>query len=178
MQKKKSRSNRLAICSCLTALSVVILIIGSYLGVAIYAAPLLAAMPLLPIAIEYGSGWALSSYAAAAMLALMLCADKELALVYAFFCWYPAVMPRIYKIRSPLLRTALRLGLYCICALSMYAGIMKLLGLNADLNANTRLINAALFASGALIFLLADRVYLVALHLWNTRFRPSLKDIL
>ena len=178
MQKKRSSSNRLAICSCLTALSVVVLIIGSWLGVAIYAAPLLAAMPLLPLAMEYGTGWALSSYAAASMLALMLCADKELALVYAFFCWYPALMPRIYRLRSPLLRTLVRLALYSVCALTMYAGIMELLGLNADLNANTRLLNAALFAAGALIFLLADRVYLVALHLWKTRFRPSMKDLL
>ena len=56
---------------------------------------------LLPVLEELGTKAAGTSYAAAAILALLLAPDRETAFVYLFFGWYPILRPRIAALPLP-----------------------------------------------------------------------------
>ena len=99
----RRQSRKMALCGMMTALSAAVLSTGSLIPFATFAGPMLAMLCLLPILHDWGAKYALMVYAAAAVLALMLCADKELALFYAFLGWYPAVRPRLAPLPRPLL---------------------------------------------------------------------------
>ena len=79
----RRQSRKMALCGMMTALSAAVLSTGSFIPFATFAGPMLAMLCLLPILHDWGAKYALMVYAAAAVLALMLCADKELALFYA-----------------------------------------------------------------------------------------------
>ena len=100
----RQQSRRMALGGAMAALTVVILSLGSLVPLATFACPLLAMVCLIPLVCRYGPGAALTVYAGAGILSLFLCADKELAFLYAFLGWYPALRPRLERLASKLLR--------------------------------------------------------------------------
>ena len=90
----RQQSRRMSLGGVMAALTVVILSLGSLVPLATFACPLLAMVCLIPLVCRYGPGAALTVYAGAGILSLFLCADKELAFLYAFLGWYPALRPR------------------------------------------------------------------------------------
>ena len=91
----RQQSRRMSLGGVMAALTVVILSLGSLVPLATFACPLLAMVCLIPLVCRYGPGAALTVYAGAGILSLFLCADKELAFLYAFLGWYPALRPRL-----------------------------------------------------------------------------------
>ena len=89
------RSRWTALCGVSAALGTALLLLGGLIPGATYCAPLLGMLPLIPCMEEYGRGAALSVYAVTAALAVLLVPDKELACVYLFFGYYPALRPAI-----------------------------------------------------------------------------------
>ena len=108
----RQQSRRMALGGVMAALTVVILSLGSLVPLATFACPLLAMVCLIPLVCRYGPGAALTVYAGAGILSLFLCADKELAFLYAFLGWYPALRPRLEGLASKLLRTAVKCLLF------------------------------------------------------------------
>ena len=82
----------------LTALAVVLMISAGAMGIGTFAGPVLAMAALLPVLEEYGPKAAALTYAAAAILALLLVPEPELAMVYAAFGWYPILRPRLDRL--------------------------------------------------------------------------------
>ncbi|MDO4315241.1 MAG: hypothetical protein Q4C45_05640 [Oscillospiraceae bacterium] len=164
-------SRQMALCGVLTALAVVILLLGGATGIGTFAAPVLAMAALLPVLEEYGAKSAGTAYGAAALLALLLAPDRELALVYAGFGWYPILRPRIARISSRLARTAARLVICNGVILVLYGALLRLLGLTADLAGASRVMNAALLVLGNLVFLLLDVVLARLTNLWRRKLR-------
>ena len=72
LHMKNTQSRRIALCGVLAALTVVILLVGTALGIGTYAAPMLASFLLIPTLVEYGPRAALTKYGAAAVLGLHL----------------------------------------------------------------------------------------------------------
>ena len=70
----------------LSALSVVVLLVGNVLQIGTYAAPMLASFLLIPVLEDYGKKYALLLYAVVSLLSLFLVPDKELVL-FMFWCW-------------------------------------------------------------------------------------------
>ena len=168
----KGQSRKIALCGVLCALSVVILLLGGLLAVAIYCAPLLAMAVLLPVLEEYGPGTAGAAYGAVALLALLLVPDRETALVYVCFGWYPILRPRIAALPSLPVRLVCRLG---VCGLSMfllYGVTIRLLGLTAvteELGGGW--LTAALAVMGCAVFLLLDLALGRLTVLWRRKMR-------
>ena len=168
----KEQSRKIALCGVLCALAVVILLLGGLLAVAIYCAPLLAMAVLLPVLEEYGPGTAGAAYGAVAILALLLVPDRETALVYVFFGWYPLLRPRIAALPSLPVRLVCRLG---VCGLSMfllYGVTIRLLGLTAvteELGGGW--LTAALAVMGCAVFLLLDLALGRLTVLWRRKLR-------
>ena len=168
----REQSRKVALCGVLCGLAVVVLLLGGLFAPAVYCAPLLAMAVLLPVLEEYGPGTAGAAYGAVAILALLLVPDRETALVYVFFGWYPILRPRIAALPSLPVRLVCRLG---VCGLSMfllYGVTIRLLGLTAvteELGGGW--LTAALAAMGCAMFLLLDLALGRLTVLWRRKLR-------
>ena len=168
----REQSRKVALCGVLCGLAVVVLLLGGLFSLAVYCAPLLAMAVLLPVLEEYGPGTAGAAYGAVAILALLLVPDRETALVYVFFGWYPLLRPRIAALPSLPVRLVCRLG---VCGLSMfllYGVTIRLLGLTAvteELGGGW--LTAALAAMGCAVFLLLDLALGRLTVLWRRKRR-------
>ncbi|MDD3347698.1 hypothetical protein [Oscillibacter sp.] len=165
------KGREIALCGLLTALAETLLLLGGILPLATFCAPLLAMAVLLPVLEEYGCRAAAAAYGAAAILSLVLVADKETALVFVFFGWYPLLRPRIARLPSPLLRTAARLAVCTGLIAALYGLTLHLLGLTADLEGGSRLMNCLLLVLGNATFLAMDVVLARLTLLWHTKLR-------
>ena len=168
----REQSRKVALCGVLCGLAVVVLLLGGLFAPAVYCAPLLAMAVLLPVLEEYGPGTAGAAYGAVAILALLLVPDRETALVYVFFGWYPILRPRIAALPSLPVRLVCRLG---VCGLSMfllYGVTIRLLGLTAvteELGGGW--LTAALAVMGCAVFLLLDLALGRLTVLWRRKLR-------
>ena len=168
----REQSRKVALCGVLCGLAVVVLLLGGLFSLAVYCAPLLAMAVLLPVLEEYGPGTAGAAYGAVAILALLLVPDRETALVYVFFGWYPLLRPRIAALPSLPVRLVCRLG---VCGLSMfllYGVTIRLLGLTAvteELGGGW--LTAALAVMGCAVFLLLDLALGRPTVLWRRKLR-------
>ena len=168
----REQSRKVALCGVLCGLAVVVLLLGGLFSLAVYCAPLLAMAVLLPVLEEYGPGTAGAAYGAVAILALLLVPDRETALVYVFFGWYPLLRPRIAALPSLPVRLVCRLG---VCGLSMfllYGVTLRLLGLTAvteELGGGW--LTAALAVMGCAVFLLLDLALGRLTVLWRRKLR-------
>ena len=168
----REQSRKVALCGVLCGLAVVVLLLGGLFSLAVYCAPLLAMAVLLPVLEEYGPGTAGAAYGAVAILALLLVPDRETALVYVFFGWYPILRPRIAALPSLPVRLVCRLG---VCGLSMfllYGVTIRLLGLTAvteELGGGW--LTAAMAVMGCAVFLLLDLALGRLTVLWRRKLR-------
>ena len=146
------RTRSLALCGVLAALASALLILGGVLPGLVFCAPILAMAVLLPVLEELGPKTAGTVYAAVSLLALLLVTNRETALVYLFFGWYPMLRPRIAALPSRLLRLAVRLAVCNTAMLLLYGLVWRLLGLPAE--SGGPLWTALLLVLGSLVFLL------------------------
>ena len=164
-------SRKTALCGLLSALAVVVMILGGAMGIGTFAAPVLAMAALLPVLEEYGPKTAATAYVAAALLSLLLVPELELALVYAAFGWYPLLRPRIARIPSRLFRIVLRVAICTAVSLLLYGVLLRLLGLTADLLEAAPLFNLMLLILGNITFLLMDLALERLTALWRQKLR-------
>lgn len=167
-RQTRRHSRRVALCGLLAALAVVLLSLGSLIPLATFACPLLAMVCLLPALWEYGAGTALLLYAGTACLALLLCADKELALFYCFLGWYPAFRGRLARLPRPA-RAVVKCALFVVAMAAMYGLILSVFRLEAvvmEFSAYSAAGVLGLLALGTAVFLLFDRAleHLTALY--------------
>lgn len=165
----RTQSRRIAFCGVLAGLAAALLALGGVIPAAAFAAPILSMIALLPVQEEYGLKTAATAYAAVSLLGLLLTADRETALVYLFFGWYPLLRPRVAALPSRLLRLAVRLAVCNAAILLLYGLIWRLLGLPEE--AGGPLWTALLLMMGNLVFLLTDRVLERMTLLWRRRLR-------
>lgn len=166
----KRYSRRMAECAMSAALGVTLMLVLSLTGVGTYAAPIAASLLLLPLEERYGTGTALTVWAATGLLTLLLATDKELAVVYlAIFGWYPALRPRLERLPRGISLLA-KLALFNAAAVVSYALMLPLLGLEAELGEAWFL--GVLLLLGNAVFLLEDRVLLPRLlRLWQQKWK-------
>ena len=119
------KSREIALCGMMNALAVVLLSLGGLVPIATYCAPLLAMAVLLPVQEEYGNKLAITAWVSVSLLALMLTPDRETALVYVFFGWYPVARPRIASLPSRLVRLAVRLIIANAAILLLYGAVLR-----------------------------------------------------
>ena len=118
----------LTTCSLMSAAGVVFMILGSMLGVATYAMPMIVGLMLIPLGKRYGIKYHLTTFAAIALLSLMLVSDVEQSLLFAAFLgWYPAVRPWLQRIKPKLVRVVVKVALFNIPVVFMEWVLMALL---------------------------------------------------
>ena len=164
------KSRRMALSGVLCALAVVLLTLGGVVPLATFCAPLLAMAVLLPVLEEYGSRYAAAAWLAVSLLALAVDPDREAALVYLCFGWYPLLRPRVAGLRSRAVRTAVKLAVCTAVCLVLYGVIWRVLGLPRDPDASG-VFGAVLLVLANVVFLLADRALERLTVLWRVRLR-------
>lgn len=161
------QSKKIAACGLLCALAVVIMLIGSLIWVGLYAAPLLSIWLLLPIESLYGRKASFTAYIAVAAIALMILPDRELALFYCCFGWWPSVRPFVQRIRKRPLRITVKVMIYLIVISVMLYLLYKVLGIVLPEEGGIfaplpwmllplSAVDLVLVAAGALLFLFCD----------------------
>jgi hypothetical protein len=80
------QSKIIADCGMMTAVSVVIMILGSILGLGMYASPMIVGLCLIPIGNKYGKKYHILSWVAVSILCFILIANVEQNLM--FLCFY------------------------------------------------------------------------------------------
>ena len=173
----KAASRRMALCGMMAALAVVIMMLGGMIPLATFCCPALAALTLVPVLVEFGRKWALSAYAAVAALSLMLCPDKEAALLFEFLGYYPALKPSLDRIRLKSLRIAAKLGIFNLAAGAMLLTAALVFDMRALAGeyAAMGLIGGIAFATMANVtMLLYDRAVVVMAVIYIRKFRRNL----
>ena len=165
------KSKQIALCGLLCALAVTMLLLGGILGIGMFAGPILAMAVLLPILEEYGPKTAAAAWGAAAILAVLLVPDRETALVFAFFSWYPLLRPRLARIRSRPVRILVKLAVCNIIIAVLYGLVLRLMGLTADLLDASRWMNLLLLLLANVTFLVMDRALERLTFLWHRKLR-------
>ena len=168
----REQSRKVALCGVLCGLAVVVLLLGGLFSLAVYCAPLLAMAVLLPVLEEYGPGTAGAAYGAVAILALLLVPDRETALVYVFFGWYPILRPRIAALPSLPVRIGCRLAVYALAVSALYGVVVRLFGLTAVLEElGGAMLTVVLAVLGFAVFLLLDLALGRLTVLWHRKLR-------
>ena len=167
-------SRRMALCGMLTALAVVILLLGGLLPLATFCAPVLAMAALLPVLEECGPRAAGIAWAATSLLALLLAADREMAMVMLFFGWDPILRPRIARMTCPLTRLAAKVLLCSALIALLYGLLLKLMGPATDLAGLSPVLTVMMLVLANLTFLLLDVALGRLTALWHRRLRNFL----
>ena len=125
----RDASRRIAVCGVAAALCVVLMVLGSALGVMTYVCPMLAGLVVGAVREELGARDALTLWAAAGLLGLLLVPELEMAALFAgLFGWYPAVRPALERLPQ-WRRRAVKSALFLGAVLVVYGALFFLLGL-------------------------------------------------
>ena len=154
------KARPVALGGVLAALAVAVLMLGGIIPVGTYAAPMLAALPLIVLMQELPGEMCLGWYAAVSLLAVLLCPDKETALVFVFLGWYPLLRPKLEKLHAAL-RIALKLLIFNLAVAALYGLLIFVFQLEAvvrEARETGLLLLAVMLLLGNLCFLLFDVV--------------------
>ena len=171
-------SRRVAVSGMMAALGTAVMMLGGVIPAATFCCPAVAALALIPPAFDCGRTWALSAYAAIALLGLMLCPDKEAALLFAFLGWYPVMKWALdARIRRRWLRRIAKLALWNAAIAAAYALMFFVLRLDqvlADYREAGRVMAAAMLLLGNVTLALYDVMLTRCAVLYIRRLRPKL----
>lgn len=171
-------SRKIAVRGMMTALGTAVMLLGGVIPVATFCCPILAGLVLLPLVFDCGRTHALSAYAAIALLSIMLCPDKEAALLFTFLGYYPVVKWDFdRKIKHRWLRRIAKLALWNTAIGSMYALVFYVLRLDqilADYRDITRFMTVVMLLMGNFTLALYDFVLVRMAFLYMARLRGLL----
>lgn len=170
-------SKKMALTGMLCALAVAIMMMGALFPLATFCCPALAGLMLVPIFVECGEKLSWCAYAAIAALSLMLCPDKEAALLFVFLGYYPILRWRLEQIRSALLRIIARLGIFNIAVGLTYLLLIFLFRMDRVMQEYREMgliITAACLVLGNITLLLYDRLLAIMTSLYVYKLRNKL----
>ena len=148
-------SRQMALGGMLTAVSVVIMCLGSVIPINTYVCPVLCILVTRPVLDRCGRriGWCY--YLATAILSLLLAPDREAALVYAFLGYYPMIRPFFEKL-GPVKGIA-KLVFFTLAGAAAYGVLLLVMGVGAAMNEGW-LLTAVTVILWDVLFLLVDRL--------------------
>lgn len=176
----RQKSREIALSGVLTALAVVVLLLGGLIPPATYCAPMLAILVLIPVWEECGPKMAATSWAAVSLLSMMLVPNWEVILFYVFFGLYPLLRPKVKALHSPLLRLVCKLGYCCLSTLAIYLLLIFLLGLDtvaADFQGLSIFMALLMLVLDNINFLLLDALMGQFAMIWKRRLRKRFFSI-
>lgn len=175
---RSSNTRRIALCGVLAALAVALMFLGGTVAFASIACPVLASLVLIPVYAECGNRWGLLWFLAVTALAALLAPDKECAILFAFFGYYPMLRHRFGRLRSGVLRRACKL-LYVNAAIFAAYGLMlfvfKMEAQTREFAEMEQWMLAALLLLGNITFVVYDKLVDRLEILYHAKLRSKFK---
>jgi len=177
MRSQRSQSHRIALAGVFGALSLVMMLTGGILPFATFAAPAIAGLLLVPVAIEFGRKTGCLLYIAVALLSLFLLPDREMSLIFLFLLgYYPLLKVTLERIRNLVIRWAVKLAVFNGSVGVMYTLLLFVFPLDAlveELGGGGAYV-ALLWGLGNVTFILYDIAIARIVALYCARLRPRL----
>lgn len=176
--KRSKHTALLALCGVLAALAVALMFLGGAVPFASIACPVLASLVLLPVYTECGAKWGLLWYAAVTALSALIAPEKESAVLFAFFGYYPMLKKLFGHCRKRPLVWLCKLAYLNLAVCAAYALMLFVFRIGtvvADFQTVERWMLAAMLVLANITFVLYD-VMLDRLEVfYHVRLRPKLK---
>ena len=172
MQRNSGAAYRLALSALMAALGGAIMLCSNLIPILTYVSPMLASLALIPILVEFGKKYAWMTWCVTALLALLLCTDREAAFFYLFVGYYPILKPMLDRIPSTLLRFLVKLFLFTAMFLLLFVLLTFVMGLE-DMKSEM-LLSIIVYAILVAAMLMFDRVYDRAAIIYVRRLRDKL----
>lgn len=175
---KMKNATRLAVCSVITALSVLILFLGGLSFVLAYAAPMFVGFILIMLKTTFGAASAWLTYISISLLSFILVPDKECMLMYVmFFGFYPIIQPDINKIKSPFLRIPVKFLIFNIMTALCQLALVYIFGIPFLEDGTGKTFILVYFVMMNVVFFLNDRLLNVLSFLYKRKFEKRIKRI-
>ncbi len=172
-------SQRIAFCGMLIALSVALMLTSSVIPIMTYAAPMICGIFLIPVELEFNRRTAYLVYFATAVITLILGFDKELALFYLFFGYYPIIKWQIEKIPgNKYRRIGLKILFFSVSLVLMFALLTAILGVAAvlaDFEEMGRWVSILFFILMVACLMFFDHLLNPITLLYVTRFQSKVR---
>ena len=130
MAAAKNKTSKLSLCAIVSALAVALMLVSRLFTIADYSITALCGLLMGVIVIECGVKWALASYVATALLAVLIAPGECSILFVAFFGYYPVVKVLLDKIHIAL-GWVLKLALFNAVIVSLLY-LLRLLSVPMD----------------------------------------------
>ena len=174
-------SVRTAFCGMVTALSLVLMLTSSLVQIMVYAAPLICGLFLIPCRLFFGKRAAAATFAATALLVLLLGFDKELAVFYLFFGCYPLLKWRLDRIHGKFYSLLAKAAYFTAAVLIMYLMLTLVFPIPAimeEFQEMGRILTAGFLAALVFSLMLYDHVLTPLTLVYVTRYEGRLKKLL
>ena len=158
---QRNEVKRIVLGGMLAAVAVVIMCLGGFIPVATYICPMLCCLTQFIVYRFCGKRIAWSWYAVVSILTLLLCPDKEAALVFLALGYYPLIKPMIDRSK---LRAVLKVLFFNASILIAYGILIYLMGMEeiAAENMEFGLIGlVVILLLGNVTFFLLDRFLVI-----------------
>ena len=174
MSKVSKKTRNTVLCALVSALGVIILLLGSVVDVLDLSAGALAGMLGVFVVLEVGSYWPWMTYAVTATLSFLLLPNKFPALIFALTGFYPPLkqklerLPRViaWIVKIVVCNAVLTAGIFITSKLFLAVDLTLITGIDPVLN------YAILYGAGNLVFILYD----IALSKFITYYVFVLRD--
>ena len=123
----RTSAKRMATCSMMAALCVVLMVLGAILELGMYACPLFAGLCFIPIGQKYGRKYHITLYVASSILCFLMVPNMEENLMFAgLFGWYPIVRPVLQKLPK-VIRWICKLAIFNVVVIAIEWLVMTIL---------------------------------------------------
>ncbi|MBR3920974.1 MAG: hypothetical protein IKJ47_03460, partial [Oscillospiraceae bacterium] len=117
----KKISYKVALGGVLAAVALLVMFTTGLAPFLTYVAPMFAGMLAIMMMVEVSYGWATLTYAAVAILCVLITPDREAAFLYIFFFgYYPIVKGLIEKVKTGVLRWLLKFAVFNVSTVTCY----------------------------------------------------------
>ena len=171
------KSKKIAFCSVLSALSVILVLGGNLFQFASQAAPAVAGLIMMVILIETGVKWAFAAYFVSAALTFVLGINEAGIIFTFFFGYYPIIKVFLEKIRIRFFEYASKFALFNAAMIIGYGILISVFSL-AALGFGKMIFVWITLAIGNLFFILYDICISKMAALYIQKYRKHIKKLL
>lgn len=170
------KATRLAVCGIVTALSVMLLLLGGITFILAYTMPMLVGLFMIMLNCTFGKSSAWMTYAAASALSFMLVADKECMVMYVmFFGFYPIIQDSLNKIKIPPLRILAKILIFNITVFAAQLLLVYVFGIPFLEEGEGKWLILLFAALMNVLFIFYDRIITVLRKLYETKLENKIK---
>lgn len=176
--KRRNNAGLPALCGILAALAEALMFLGGVLPFASLACPVLASLVLLPVYAECGPKWGALWYVAVAALGLLIAPEKEAAVLFVFFGYYPMLKKLFGRCRVRSLSWLLKLVYLNAAVIAAYAlmlFVFRIGTVTEDFRDVEQWMLAAMLLLANVCFVIYDLLLGRLEILYHVRLRPKLK---